>query len=81
MSLEFEPDFDRFKFRGKEKIIIKVSRPTRQIILHSAELDIQDCTVLWNEKKIKAKVRLDEKNEELVLDIPAKNIWKGCTFD
>ncbi|MGB9002200.1 MAG: M1 family metallopeptidase [Nitrosotalea sp.] len=71
-DLEFEPDFDKFKFRGKEKILIKVSRPTRQIVLHSAELDIQDCTVLWNEKKIKAKVRLDEKNEELVLDIPQK---------
>ncbi|MDE1872487.1 MAG: M1 family metallopeptidase [Thaumarchaeota archaeon] len=71
-DLEFEPDFDKFKFRGKEKILIKVSRPTRQIIIHSAELEIQDCTVLWNEKKIRAKVRLDEKKEELVLNLPEK---------
>ncbi len=71
-DLEFEPDFNRFKFRGKEKILINVLRPTRQIILHSAELDIQDCVVIWNEKKIKAKVKLDKKNEELILNLSEK---------
>ncbi|MGI0046026.1 MAG: M1 family metallopeptidase [Nitrosotalea sp.] len=69
-DLEFEPDFNKFKFRGKEKILVKISKPVRQIVLHAAELEINDCTILWNEKKIKAKIKLDEKNEELVLNLP-----------
>lgn len=71
-ELEFEPDFAKFKFRGKEKIRVKISKPTKQIVLHSAELEINSCTVIWNEKKLKAKVRLDEKNEELILSLPEK---------
>ncbi|MDE1868220.1 MAG: M1 family peptidase, partial [Thaumarchaeota archaeon] len=71
-DLEFEPDFNKFKFRGKEKILIKVSKPTRQIVLHAAELEINDCTILWNEKKLRAKARLDEKNEKLILSLPEK---------
>lgn len=71
-ELEFEPDFAKFKFRGKEKIRVKISKSTKQIVLHSAELEINSCTVIWNEKKLKAKVRLDEKNEELILSLPEK---------
>ncbi|MGI0087774.1 MAG: M1 family metallopeptidase [Nitrosotalea sp.] len=71
-DLEFEPDFNRFKFRGKARILIKITRPTREITLHSAELEIQDCTVIHNGKKIKTQVKLDAKNEKLVLNIPEK---------
>ncbi|HJT10498.1 MAG TPA: M1 family metallopeptidase [Candidatus Nitrosotalea sp.] len=71
-DLEFEPDFGKFKFRGKEKIRIKISKSTKQIVLHSAELEINECIVVWNEKRLKAKVRLDEKNEELALTLPEK---------
>ena len=71
-ELEFEPDFGKFKFKGKEKIRVKISQSTKQIVLHSAELEINSCTVIWNEKKLKAKVRLDEKNEELILSLPEK---------
>ncbi|MDE1828956.1 MAG: M1 family metallopeptidase [Thaumarchaeota archaeon] len=59
-------------FRGKEKIQIKISRPTRQIILNAAELQIKDCTVISNQKRLKAKVRLDAKNEELILNLPGR---------
>ncbi|MDE1766722.1 MAG: M1 family metallopeptidase [Thaumarchaeota archaeon] len=71
-DLEFEPDFGKFKFRGKEKIKVKISKPTRQIVLNAAELEVDSCTVLWNEKKLKARVRLDEKNEWLTLNLPEK---------
>jgi len=71
-DLEFEPDFDKFTFKGKEKILVKISQSTRQIVLNAAELKINECTVIANEKKLKAKIRLDEKNEELVLSLPKK---------
>ncbi len=70
-DLEFEPDFDKFKFRGREKILIQ-ARPTRQIVLNSAELEIKDCQIMINGKTIRPKVRLDAKNEELILSLPKK---------
>ncbi len=71
-DLEFEPDFNTFTFKGKEKILVKISQPTRQIVLNAAELKIRECTVVSNKKKLKAKTRLDEKNEELVVSLPDK---------
>jgi len=70
-ELEFEPDFDKFKFRGREKVLIQ-ARSTRQIVLNSAELEIKDCQIIINKKTIRPKVRLDVKNEELILSLPKK---------
>ncbi|HWY35472.1 MAG TPA: M1 family metallopeptidase [Nitrosopumilaceae archaeon] len=70
-DLEFEPDFNKFRFRGREKITIQ-ARATRQIVLNSAELEIKDCQIILNKKTIKPKIRLDAKNEELVLSLPEK---------
>jgi tricorn protease interacting factor F2/3 len=70
-ELEFEPDFDKFKFRGRESVLIQ-ARSTRQIVLNSAELEIKDCKIIINKKTIRPKVRLDVKNEELILSLPEK---------
>ena len=71
-DLEFEPDFKKFRFRGKERIEIKVSRPTNKIALNAAELEIKECKVLWNEKTITATIKLDLKTEELTISLPQK---------
>jgi tricorn protease interacting factor F2/3 len=70
-DLELEPDFDKFKFIGKEKILIQ-TKPTKKIVLNSAELEIKDCQIIINEKIIRPKVRLDSKNEEIILSLPEK---------
>ncbi len=70
-DLEFEPDFSKFQFKGKEKILIQ-TKPTRQIVLNSSELKIKDCQILIDQKIIRPKVRLDDKNEELILSLPKK---------
>lgn len=70
-DLEFEPDFNKFKFRGREKVTIQ-ARATKQIILNSAELEIKDCSIILNKKTIKPKTRLDAKNEELIISLPEK---------
>jgi tricorn protease interacting factor F2/3 len=70
-DLQFEPDLDKFKFRGREKILIQ-AKPTRQIVLNSAELEIKDCQIVFNKKTIRPKIRLDVKKEELVLSLPEK---------
>lgn len=66
-ELEFEPDFKKFTFKGKEKVSIKISRPTNKITLHAAELEIEQCTISYNGKKTRPKIKLDKKTEELTL--------------
>src|SRR5437899_11181427 len=70
--LEFEPDFKKFKFRGREKIEIKALRPTDKIVLNATELEIKECKVLWNEKTIIPRIKLDSKTEELIIRLPQK---------
>ncbi len=71
-DLEFEPDFKKFTFRGREDVSIKISKPVNKITLHAAELEIKQCKISWNGEEIKPKTRLDEKTEELVLTFPKK---------
>ncbi len=71
-NLEFEPDFKKFTFRGREQVSIKISKPTNKIVLHAAELAIKQCKISWNGTEIKPKTRLDEKTEELTLTFSQK---------
>lgn len=71
-EIEFEPDFKKFTFRGKEKVSIKITRSTNKIILHAAELEIKQCKIEWNGKEIKPKAILNSKTEELTLSFSKK---------
>ncbi len=71
-ELEFEPDFKTFTFKGKEKILIHATRPVNRIVFNSAEINIKRCSLLWNDKEIKASARLDEKKEEITMILPQK---------
>ena len=71
-DIEFEPDFKKFIFKGKEKISIKVSRLTSKIVLHSAELEIKKCQISWNGIEINPNIKLDAKTEELTIILPKK---------
>ena len=64
-SLEFEPNFRNFTFNGKETIEIQITKPTKTISLNASELKIKKCHIISKNKVIKAKSKLDEKNETL----------------
>jgi len=70
-QLEFEPNFQNFTFRGKEVVAINIRKPTNIIKLHAAELKIKNCIILCKET-LRAKVKLDEKNEQLTILLPKK---------
>jgi len=71
-SLEFEPNFRNFTFYGKEIIEIKVTKPTKVISLNASELKIKKCHIIFKNKTIKAKSKLDEKNELLTIQSSQK---------
>jgi len=64
-DLEFEPDFRNFTFNGKEQIQINCKKPTNKIILNAAELKIKSCNIRTKNDSLKAKTKLNKKNEEL----------------
>ncbi len=53
-----KPDLEKFIFAGEETISLNLSKPTREIILHSAELKIEcpDAAVSYDEKSETAKL-------------------------
>ncbi len=71
-DIEFEPDFKKFIFKGKEKISIQVSNSTSKIVLHAAELEIKKCQISYNGIEINPKTQLDVKTEELTIVLPKK---------
>ncbi|MFB5630976.1 MAG: M1 family metallopeptidase [Nitrosopumilaceae archaeon] len=71
-NLEFEPNFKNFTFYGKEIIEIKITKPTRAFSLNAAELKIKKCHIIFKNKTIKAKSKLDEKNELLTINLSQK---------
>lgn len=71
-ELTFEPHFNSFTFSGNEVIDIKVSKSTNVIRLHAAELKIRNCYIVYDDQKIRAKTRLDKKNETLEIKSPKK---------
>lgn len=79
-DITFEPDFKNFTFKGKEKISIEIIKPTNKFVLNSAEIKIKNCFVFIKGKTLKAKVNLDEKNEELTVIIQKKIIGKADLF-
>lgn len=71
-AITFEPNFKNFTFLGKERISIEIAKPINKFVLNSAEIKIKNCFVIIKGKTLKAKVILDEKNEELTIIMPKK---------
>ena len=71
-DITFELDFQNFTFLGKEKISVDIAKPTNSFVLNSAEIKIKNCYVIIKKQTLKAKVRLDEKNEDLIILLPEK---------
>src|SRR6185295_8768320 len=44
-ELRFELEFDRWTSTGQERITLRTSKPTREIVLHALELDIRKATL------------------------------------
>ncbi len=71
-EITFEPDFKTFRFAGKEKVTLEIAKPTNELVLNAAEIDIKDCSVSWKGKALKCSARLDEKKEEIAIKVPEK---------
>lgn len=58
------PNLNEFIFSGEEEIVVDLLKPTKKIILHAAELDIDSSEILTGTKRIKAQnISYDDKAE------------------
>ena len=63
-DIQFEPIFTNFIFNGTE-IISLTTRPTDSFTLNVAELEINNCHLIYKGKTIKVKSSLNQKKETL----------------
>ncbi len=66
-NLVFEPNLKTFKFTGKETITLE-TKPTKTIVINSAELKIKNCKLFYKNKELKPKITENKEEEELTLD-------------
>jgi len=76
----FEPNFKNFTFHGKEKVSIEIAKTTNKLVLNCAEIKIINCFIMAQGRTLKAKINLNEKNEELTIIIQEKIKGKADLF-
>ena len=69
-KLAFNPDLDQAKFTGDETIAIRVLKPTAEITLNSADIEIQEATISNGKATQKAAVTFQKDKEMVVLAVP-----------
>jgi len=69
-KLTLTPDLDQAKFAGEEAIAVRVLKPTSEITLNSADIEIQEATITSGKATQKATVTFQKEKEMVVLAVP-----------
>ena len=70
-AIRIKPDPQKLTFTGSETIKVNVRKPTRQLVLNAADIEISKAAV--NDKPVgKSAIRLDRKAETLTVTAPAE---------
>jgi aminopeptidase N len=76
-QLTFTPDFDKNNFAGEEVIEIQVLKPTSQIVLNSADIEIGSASVITGSVAQTATVTFDKEKEMVIFGV-AKELQPGA---
>ena len=69
-KIELKPDLENFTFSGIETINLSILKSTKNITLHSKEVDVETVHVVLNGEKTFAKVSYDKKAETATFAFP-----------
>ena len=70
-AIRITPDPKKLTFTGEETIKINVRKPTREVMLNAADIEITKASV--NDKPVaKSAIKLDRKEETLTITAPAE---------
>lgn len=83
-DIHLKPDLERFTFEGMETITLSILKETREITLHSKEIQIQTAEVGLPQGKVFAKISYNEESETTTFlfpeFIPIKKIKLNISF-
>ena len=68
--LVIEPDLETFTFKGRTELSLRPAHPLGQLNLHCLGLAIESCEALWSDRQASAAFRIDEADEQLIIDLP-----------
>src|SRR3989338_1061660 len=68
-NLTFEPDLEKFTFRGTEILTFEIKEKTKQIVLDAVDLKIVNCQLLMAKKNIVNSFKLVAKEEKLIISL------------
>jgi aminopeptidase N/puromycin-sensitive aminopeptidase len=68
-QITFAPDLGKANFAGEETIRVQLLKPASQIVLNSAEIDIQEASISSAGAAQKATVTFDKKSEMVTLAV------------
>ena len=71
-KLNFEPNFQNFTFKGKETIKVNLKKNVKKIVLNSAELKINELSIITKKGEISSKFKLNPNKEELYINFNDK---------
>jgi puromycin-sensitive aminopeptidase len=71
-KIELKPDLQNFTFSGIETISLSVLKKTKNITLHSKEIDIKTAHIVSEKKKFFAKISYDKKAETATFAFPSE---------
>ncbi|MBI2018598.1 M1 family metallopeptidase [Candidatus Daviesbacteria bacterium] len=76
-KIMLKPDLENFIFEGEETIYLNLEKPSKEIILHSADLEIESVEWIHRGEEIWAgKISYDKKRETATFTFP-KSLEKG----
>ncbi|MEM3839081.1 MAG: M1 family metallopeptidase [Candidatus Micrarchaeaceae archaeon] len=68
-NIKFDTNLKTFKFKGSEKISVKISKPTKKILLNALELDLSQASVSCNGDLQDAAITYNSKLKQVALHL------------
>ncbi len=79
-NIFIDTDFKRFRYSGRERIRVRVARPTSSILLNSKEIEVKGASVRCRGRDHKAMVSHITKRQHIRLSLDRK-VSGECTID
>jgi len=76
-KLTLKPDLETFVFSGNEEINIEILKNTKEITLHSKDIDIETTVIIQNKKTIPSVKTIYDQEKETVTFKFGQNLEKG----
>ena len=69
-TLQLEPSFETFTFKGQVTIDVEIPKATKRVVLHVKELQVHHASLIQKSNSLPATIKINEEKQELHLTFP-----------